>query len=145
MQKYRCRITISLYQMFSWIKSRSRVRDLGACGQMNTAINRRACARGSILAACTPCILLKGAREKENSRLFEHKNYSSTGILLIHQKLYVSKTPWHLEWLFVTRVTHLTAWKHHHPPPVHGGGWCTCANVWPLCWTDGSEKIKDDN
>ena len=86
--------------MFSWIKSRSRARDLGACEQMNTAINRRACARGSILAACTPCILLKGAREKENSRLFEHKNYSSTGILLIHQKLYVSKTPW-LPWVVV--------------------------------------------
>ena len=40
--------------MFSWIKSRSRVRDLRACEQMNTAINRRACARGSILAAMHP-------------------------------------------------------------------------------------------
>ena len=34
MQKYHRRIFSSLYWVLSWIKSRSRVRHLGACGQM---------------------------------------------------------------------------------------------------------------
>ena len=34
MQKYHRRIISSLYWVLSWIKSRSRVRHLGACGQM---------------------------------------------------------------------------------------------------------------
>ena len=59
--------------------------------------------------------------KKENSRLFEHKAYSSAGILMINhfelcQKSFTlvnNLTNW-LVWLFVTFVRQLvlTAWKH---------------------------------
>lgn len=92
------------------------------------------------------------SREEENSRLFEYKAYSGTGILLIQHcfKFYLKcstllKHPDSLAFAVVCNYRETTwFWQLESTPPGHYNV-RKCADVWPLCWISVQNKVSIQN